>query len=335
LKNRFFRDEIHFVLLPAYLRTRKRDIITENYLVPFFHRRWGTGLRGWQFWPLLGRERKAVTTRTNQYDEVEVIAGHEKFFVLWPLFIKNELGLGTTNVQKQFLSLPLYARQRAPLRDTTSYFWPLGFTYTQDREKKYREWALPWPFIDFARGEGKTLSRVWPLFSSGRTTNAETRFVLWPLYRYTRFKAESVDRERTRILLFLYSDVTERNIGTGTTLERTDLWPLFTARRDHNGNQRLQLLALLEPLVPGNRGIERNYSPIWSIWRSESNAATGASSQSFLWNLYRLDATPTSKKCSLLFGLFQYQSGPEGNRWRVFYFPCGKAAEPSLGRRSG
>ena len=34
LKNRFFRDEISFVMLPAYLKTRKRDVVTENYLVP-------------------------------------------------------------------------------------------------------------------------------------------------------------------------------------------------------------------------------------------------------------------------------------------------------------
>ena len=73
--------------------------------------------------------------------------------------------------------------------------------------------------------------------------------------------------------------------------------------------------------------IERNYSPLWSIWRSESNGKTGATSQSFLWNLYRRDTTPTSKKCSLLFGLFHYHSGPDGSRWRVFYIPLGKTAK--------
>ena len=41
-------------------------------------------------------------------------------------------------------------------------------------------------------------------------------------------------------------------------------------------------------------------------------------------NLYRRDASPESKKCSLLFGLFKYQSGPDGKRWRAFYVPFGK-----------
>lgn len=324
LKNRLFRDEVFFVLLPAYLQTRKRDVVTDNYLAPFFHLRRGDGLRGWQFWPLAGFEHKEITTRTNQYAEVEIVGGHDKRFVLWPLFIRNDLGIGTTNVQTQRLFLPLYSAQRSPLRDTTSFLWPFGFTHTVDREKKYEEWAAPWPFIDFARGEGKTLNRVWPLFSRGRTPTYRSDFFLWPVYRYTRATSDPLDRERTRILFFLYSDLTERNTAAGTALRRRDLWPLWTWRHDHNGNQRLQVLAPLEPLLPGSRAIERNYSPLWSIWRSERNAATGRSSQSFLWNLYRRDQTPETRKCSLLFGLFHYQSGSEGQRWRVFYIPFGR-----------
>lgn len=327
LKNRFFRDEISFVMLPLWLQTRKRDVVTDNYMLPLFHRRRGDGLKGWQFWPLIGHETKEVTWRTDSQGEKELVGGHDKWFAFWPVFFRNDLGLGTTNVQTQRLFLPLYSAQRAPARDTTSYLWPIGVTRTIDRERKYQEWGAPWPLVAVARGEGKTLTRVWPLFSQGRTPSVESDFYLWPVYKRNRTRAELVDRQRTRILLFLYSDVVEENRGTGTKRERTDLWPLFTARREHNGSTRLQLLAPLEPLVPGNTGIERNYSPVWSIWRSEANAATGATSQSFLWNLFRCDTTPDTRKCSLLFGLFHYQSGPEGKRWRLFYVPIGKRTE--------
>ena len=104
---------------------------------------------------------------------------------------------------------------------------------------------------------------------------------------------------------------------------RVDFLPFYTYRRDFNGNSRLQVLALLEPFMPTSKSIERNYSPLWSLWRAEKNPRTGATSQSLLWNLYRREATPDSKKCSLLFGLFQYQSGPEGKRMRLFYIPLG------------
>ena len=75
------------------------------------------------------------------------------------------------------------------------------------------------------------------------------------------------------------------------------------------------------------RSLQRDFSPLWSLWRSEKNPNTGASSQSLLWNLYRRDKTPETKKCSLLFGLFKYECGPDGKRWRVCYIPFGRKKE--------
>jgi hypothetical protein len=84
--------------------------------------------------------------------------------------------------------------------------------------------------------------------------------------------------------------------------------------------------------LPNSKSIERNYSPLWSIWRAEKNKKTGATSQSLLWNLYRRDTTPETKKTSVFFGLFQSESGKDGKSWRLFYFPIGKdrkTEEPS------
>jgi hypothetical protein len=103
------------------------------------------------------------------------------------------------------------------------------------------------------------------------------------------------------------------------------MWPFFTWHHDFNGNERLQVFAPIEPAVPDNRGIERNWSPLWSVWRAETNAKTGAASQSLLWNLYRRDTAPAQKKCSLLFGLFQYQCDDGRSRTRWFYFPVSTA----------
>ncbi len=123
----------------------------------------------------------------------------------------------------------------------------------------------------------------------------------------------------------------EKNTDTGAIHRRVDFLPFFTFRRDFNGNSRLQVIAPLEPFLPANKSIERNYSPLWSVWRSESNPRTGAASQSLLWNLYRREATPAAKKCSLLFGLFQYQSNSEGRRTRLFYIPLGRMGHSAQG----
>jgi hypothetical protein len=328
LQNRLFRDEIYFVMFPIYGESRKRDVFTDNYLYPFFHLRHGDGLQGWQFWPLIGSEHKDVTTKTNGYGETEIIGGHDKFFALWPVYFRQNDGIGTDNPEKFRATLPLYSVVRSPKRDSTSVLWPF-FTWIDDREKKYHEWEGPWPFVVVASGEGKTTTRVFPLFSRAHNDTLESDFYLWPLYKYKRLHTEVLDRERTRILFYLFSNVTEKNTVTGAERKRVDFWPLFTWHHEFNGNSRLQILALVESALPNNRGIERNWSPLWSLWRSEDNPKAGAASQSLLWNLYRRDTTPASKKCSLLFGFFQYQSDSEMEKIRLFYVPALKWHTPA------
>jgi hypothetical protein len=320
INGRLFRDKIFFVMFPLYSETTKKDVVTDNYLFPFFHLRHGNGLHGWQFWPVVGNEHKDVTTKTNGFGDVEIVGGHDIFFAGWPLFFKNNDGLGTDDPQKSWGLLPLYTQLRSPLRDSTSVGWPF-FSWIDERGKQYHEWQGPWPFVIFARGEGKTTSRVWPLFSQSHNATMESDSYLWPVYQFKRTHSDPLDLKRIRFMVYLYEDTVEKNTQTGNYKRRVDAWPFFTWRRDFNGNNRLQILALLEPVLPGNRGVERNWSPLWSLWRAENNPKTGASSKSLLWNLYRSDKTADSKKCSLLFGLFQYQSSAETKRLRLFYFP--------------
>ena len=328
LKNRFLRDETTFIMFPAYSETRKGDIVTDNYLYPFFHRRHGNGLTGWQAWPFVGHEHKEITTRTNGFNDVQIIGGHDDRFILWPMYFKTLSGIGTENPVSQQGILPFYSLERSPKRDGTTVLWPF-FSKVDDREKKYREWDAPWPFVVFAHGEGKTTTRIWPFYSQAHTPTLESDFYLWPIYKFNSVHADPLDRRRTRILFFLYSDLVQKSTETGATLRRKDCWPLFAYRREYNGNTRLQVMAILEPFLPGSHKIERDYSPLYAFWRSEHNPTSGAASQSLLWNLYRRETTPNSKKCSLLFGLFQYQSDSAGKRTRIFYIPLGKTKSTS------
>lgn len=350
LKNRLLRDEIHFVLWPIYVKTirrpgfgtvgagealslrpswsdaRRGELTTYNYVAPFFHLRYGDGLRGWQFWPFAGHELQAITTRTNSWGDPVTIPGHERTFVLWPFWIREQRGIGTTNEGHFFASLPFYTSLRSPLRDATTYFWPFGLSLTDDREKRYHETGFLWPVFAYARGEGKTTTRVWPLFGRSHNDILESNFYLWPVYRYNRLHSDPLDRERTRILFILYSDTHQLNTQTKKDSRRVDCWPLFTASKTFDGSSRLQLLALLEPIIPNNKSIERNYSPLWSLWRSEKNGKTGASSQSLLWNLYRHQVTADqTKETSFLLGLFQHRKSAAGTSLRLFYIPVKRA----------
>jgi len=355
LQSRMFRSEVEFALWPVYLKSirraavsslpddpflaaryqflsaRRGEITTYNFLYPIFHLRYGDGLKGWQFWPLIGHEEKVVTQKTNNWGDVVSIPGHHKDFLLWPIWYNQRREIGSANPEHAQALIPFYSFLRSPLRDSTSYLWPLGLTITDDRARKYKEVDAPWPFIVFARGEGKTANRVWPFYSHVANTNLESRFVLWPIYKQNKLHSAPLDRTRTRILFFLYSDVEEKNSETGKSKTRQDFWPLFTHRRDFDGTSRLQILSVLEPILPQSKSIERNYSPVWALWRSENNPTTKSSHQSFLWNLYRRESRAGAKKCSLLFGLFQYQSSPDAKRVRIGFIPFGKAAKPAAG----
>lgn len=322
IRNRLFRDDIQFVLFPIWSRTRKRDVVTYNYVYPFVHFRKGDLLSGWQVWPLVGHEVREAAQRTNRFDLVETVPGHNKWFVLWPLFFHQRTGIGSDNPSWDHAFLPLYSLKRSPLKDVTTTPWPIGYTYINNREKNYREWGAPWPFIVIARGE-KTTTRVWPLFSRARDATKESNFYLWPVYKYNRITSPPLDRERTRILLFLYSHTTQKNTETGQVAKRYAFWPLYTFREDLEGNRRFQTLSLLEPILPASKSIERNYSHLWALWRSERNPRTGAVYQSLLWDLYRRQSTPETKKFSLLFGLLKYQSSPKGKQFRLLFIPFG------------
>lgn len=318
VKNRLFRDEIHVVMFPFYSQTRKRDVVTDNYLYPFVDVRRGNGLHGWSVWPFVGREHKIVTLHTNGFGDVETVGGHDHSFILWPLYLSQDNGIGTDNPQTFRASIPFFVYSRSPQVDMTSVLWPL-FNWIDNRQKQYREWQTPWPIVIFARGKGKTTSRVFPLFQRSHDAVKESDFYLWPIYTYRRTHSDPLDLRRRRVVFYLYSDMVEKNTATGHYKRRLDMWPFFTWHRDFDGRERLQIFAPVEPAVPDNRGIERNWSPLWSLWRAQSNPKTGASSHSLLWNLYRDEESPAHKKISLLFGLFQYQSDGGNRRTKLFY----------------
>lgn len=334
LEHRFFRDEIDFTLFPLYSKTRKKDVVNRSTPYPFYQVRHGDGLWGWDVFPMVGREHKDVTMRTNGFGEVQVVGGHDKLTIMWPFYTKVTNGIGTANVVAQEGLIPFYSWYRSKLRDSTSYGWPIGVTHTVDREKDYEEWGTPWPLVERAHGKGKTAKRFWPFYSRAKNQSQEANWYLWPVYKYNRIFSPPLERERTRILFFLYSQVNEKSTETGQAFQRTDFLPFFTHRRDFNGNERLQVLSVLEPLFPTNEKIERVYGPLYSLWRSEKNPRTGAASQSLLWNLYRREVTPHTKKISLLLGLLQYQTGMQGARWRVCYIPMGQKNDPVKGSAS-
>jgi len=160
---------------------------------------------------------------------------------------------------------------------------------------------------------------VFPFYGRSTTEEMDRKFYLWPLYQHRQLDTTLIERNRKRFLNFLYSHTHELHKETGRIEDRADLWPLFTHQRDSDGRARLILLSPIEPFLPGSEAARRIYSPIFAVWRSQSDARTGRTSKSFLWNLARCETAPDTEKCSLLFGLFRYKKQREVKEWRLLW----------------
>lgn len=79
--------------------------------------------------------------------------------------------------------------------------------------------------------------------------------------------------------------------------------------------------------MPGNKSIERLYSPLWSVWRSESDPGRGKASQSLLWNLWRRERSGNETRSSALFGLVQTRRDGGGRAWKVMGLTLGGGAK--------
>lgn len=321
LRNRLFRDEIEFVMFPMYSKTRKGDVVTRNYVYPIFHLREGPGLTGWQFWPLFGEQHKTITWKNDLFGDRVQSPGSDSWFALWPIMSHQRTGLGTKNEATASQVLPFYALLRSPARDQTTILWPF-FSRTEDRQQHFVEWGAPWPFLGWANGEGKTARRVWPFYGNIEAGTSKRNFVLWPLYTHRHLEDTTFDRDRWRSFFFLYDDILLQSRETGQYRRERGVWPFFHWMHAPDGRERLRVLAPLENFARNKEAVERNFSPLWSIYRAERNPATGQASQAVLWNFFRRDVSTNAVRTSCLFGLVQTRKEPEGNRhWRWFWLP--------------
>ncbi|MSR66571.1 MAG: hypothetical protein EXS24_04275 [Pedosphaera sp.] len=315
LRNRLMRDEIEYVMFPLYSKTRRRDVVTKNYLFPFMHVRTGDGLEGWQLWPLIGHETKVPTPAS---ESVPAKAGYDKWFAAWPFYRHERMGIGTDKMESMDSLLPLYVIQRTAQQDMTSIGFPF-FYHRHVKSADYSERGMPWPWIVIGAGGGKSVQRYWPLYGSSTNAELKKQFFLWPLLQTKSIDTPDVQRRQNRWLIVGYQSSDEFHPKTGATRASRELWPLFTWRRDETGKERLQALALLEPILSASKSIERNYAPLYSIWRQETDPNRQVSSQSLLWNLYRRETEGDNRNVSLLFGLVQYKKTEERQSWKLFH----------------
>ncbi|HWU40933.1 MAG TPA: hypothetical protein VN203_25060 [Candidatus Acidoferrum sp.] len=296
-------DEMDFVMFPLYARFVKMG--TETHYLPWPLVSWtqGEGRSGFRVVPLYGQDRKEGV--------------FEKRFVLWPIYLHQRTGLDEENPEETLTFFPLYIAQRSKPRDSTTVLWPL-FTYTDDRERHYRQWDVAWPLVKIARGEGRTTNWFLPLYAHEQRVlrhefllkemKTDDLAVLFPIFIRQQVEFPDSLKVRNRILWWLYSD--ELETGRDGSTRRIDAWPFFRYTRDREGAIQFQSLALLEAFMPGNEKIEQNYSPLWALYTYRRNPE-GDSVWSFLWSLLRHEETRAGRSIEVLGPLLAYRERGE------------------------
>lgn len=305
IKNRLTFKRIFFVLFPLYGDLTKKDVRTRFFLFPIFSFAEGENIEGWKLFPIFGYQ-----TKKDAYD---------KRYILFPLWISQDLTWDPENERHARASLPFFFHEWSNHRNAWTVLWPF-FRRLEDRKREYVEWDFPWPFWIIARGKDYNVTRFFPIYGEGHDRDRHGNFVLFPLWKWNRVSQPEGQIETIRILFYLYADVTKTLESAPKDLRRVESLPLFQYKRDYEGNVSFQTLALIEPVLPGNKNIERNYSPLWTIFRYERKA-NGDAMNSFLWNLWRWERQGDRRQTSALLGLFQFGREGEKKSLRLFYLP--------------
>lgn len=305
------RDRILFVLFPLYAYSEQSDNKTHSVLWPIFSRTRGDDVSRWRAFPFYG-----VSRNTDRWT---------KRFVMWPFWTSVQYDYSD---QKGggFILFPLYGQMDVGDRHARMVLPPF-FKWEYDAEK-LGVLNCPWPFFQYRRGDVNR-TYVWPLYGQTAREHERQWFMLWPFVGGRRTEVAEKITQRFRVLPFVFSEKTlretEAEAAAPECLSRYfKLWPLLSYRREDE-TSRFRILALWP--LKHTPGTERNWAPLWSLYRRDSQGETVESE--LLWGLYR-HRRDTGRRETSLFPLWQMETveGPPWQRsWSLLYGLLGYARE--------
>lgn len=303
IKHRLTFDRIYFIVFPVFSDFKKKDLRTRFVLFPIISWSEGKDIEGWKVFPFFGYQ-----TKKGAYD---------KRYILFPFWISADLFWDAETERHARASLPFFYHEWSPTRNAWSVLWPF-FRRLEDRKREYVEWDFPWPLWVIARGKDYNVTRFVPIYGQSQDRDRRGYLFLYPLWKWNVASQPGGTVETSRFLIYVLADTEKTRDGQSS--RRVDSLPLFQYKRDYNGSVQFQTLAILEPVLPGNKNIIRNYSPLWTIF-AHKRAPNGDASNVFLWNLYRWEKQGDKRQTSLLLGLVQFGSDGEKRSLRLFYLP--------------
>ncbi|MEZ0230610.1 MAG: hypothetical protein ACAI25_18455, partial [Planctomycetota bacterium] len=302
----FGKDEIVGVLFPLYAWTRDRGVETNHFLFPLVA--WWSGgdekatQEGFRILPFFGHQKKVTAEGVTVFDRTTI---------LWPFINYVYSGKNSRNPFTSIFIFPFWGKTRSDWRDEDTVLWPF-FRYMHDKQAKYEEWRVPFPFFFYGSDDGSpgavTASRfdVWPFFGvRSRGDSFFRQFALWPIQRYERQETDDYTDTRLWIVPFVYtmSRVSKKNPNAPDEPEwsarKTRVWPFLRYKRTKAGDIECHALCPLW-FDDVNQNFDTILDPLYRIFRY-------------------VERSDGSRELDLLLGLYASRKKADGSSsWDVF-----------------
>lgn len=301
------RDELSFVLFPAYGKSRINEVETTSVLWPLYSRTRGDGIQRDRVFPIAGKS---------------VLEGkYDKRFILWPFWTSADY-FYPGDSGKSWILFPVCGYSDMD-QERTLWLAPPFFRFTagvkQDRI------YCPWPFFQKIDSEWHDKFYLWPLWGEDQYKGGlnHRTFLFWPLLWSEKSEQAHLVKTRRLALPFFYH---ERNVlkeagipaeERATVSSYLKIWPLMSWQKE-NSASRFRMLELwpLKDTAP----VERNWAPFWTLYQRTHR--DGADRRDVLWFVWESEkkSAENCSECSLLKGLFSYKKQDDSKKFRFLYF---------------
>jgi len=267
----FGYERVRTVLFPAYLELDEPQVERRFYGFPFVSTVGGPDGRGWRVWPFYGDT---------------AVAGRERErYVLWPFYVESERLVPDYGWERRLLVLPAYAALDGEQRTSRGY-GVLAYTRTVDQRLGSEATGAPWPLVFRERRLGDETWRVWrlaPIYGRSDRDGIRSHFYAWPLYRTTDQDDDDFHFHRRDGVLVVWRHQREWDEATRRSRDLDTL--LGVLRSDaRDGRPAGQVPALIDSLLPANRGVLAMWAPLWGLFRWDTSPG-GNLDWSLFWGL--------------------------------------------------
>jgi hypothetical protein len=264
-------DHVTAVMFPLYLRLAEPDVERRYFPFPFVSTVGGAAGHGFRLFPFWGETEIAGRQRTR--------------YVLWPFHVRTEQLVPGYGWERRRIDFPVFSAIDGAGRRTRSW-GVFAYTHTVDERRGIEHTGAPWPFVVRQRRLGASEYEIWrafPVYGRSDVRGISSRLYAWPAYRTKRQDVDDFHYERHDVGLVLWRHLDQENERSGRHTRLTTLFPVLRSEEEewrHFG----QSPALVDSLLPRNRGVLALWAPLWGVWRWDTRP-DGARDWNLLWGL--------------------------------------------------